>query len=310
MDITLALGGGGVRGVAHIGVLRALEEHGFKVKAIAGTSAGGLVGAVYAAGNSTQAIKESFIKLREKWDFSRKSDARPSLLGLSSITKTLSEFLGDLTFDELKIPFAATAVSLQTGKEIILRKGKVIDAVLATIAIPGVFPSQKIDDRVLVDGGVMDPVPIRLARWLRPDLPVVAVVLHNQPDDGQDFQEDLLSLPLPIPAPSAIIERFMKLRAVQAFNIFTRSLDMSGKQLSELAIKLYQPEVVITPLVGQIGVLQKVDPDELIQIGMDATQEILQELKSHSNWMKRIQRKVKYQVFSDPPPSYWENISS
>lgn len=305
MDVSLALGGGGVRGLAHVGVIRALENHGFNIKAIAGTSAGGLVGAVYAAGFNTQTIKDSFVELENKWDFPRNSDDRPSLLGLSSVTRILSELLGDRTFDDLIIPYAATAVSLKSGQEIILRKGKVLDAVLATIAIPGVFPSQEIGGRVLVDGGVLDPVPIRVARWLRPDLPVVAVVLHHEPEG---FAEDT-ALPLQIPGPTSIIERLMKLRPVQAFRIFTRSIDISGRQLTELAIKLYQPEVVLSPLVGHIGVLQRINPDEIIQIGYDATEDRLSEIKTHANWMKKIQRKVKHQVFSDPTPDYWENIS-
>jgi NTE family protein len=309
MEITLALGGGGVRGMAHIGVLRALEDHGFQIKAIAGTSAGGLVGAVYAAGYGTEKIKERFEILNKNRDFSRHSHDAPSLLGLGSFSETLSEIIGDITFDELKIPFAATAVSLHTGEEIILNKGKVIDAVLATIAIPGVFPSQELGGRVLIDGGVLDPVPIRLARWLRPDLPVVAVVLHNMPKDIVVEDEDDISLPLPIPGPTAVVDRLTKLRPVQAFKIFTRSIDISGKHLTELALKLYQPEVVIRPCVGHIGVLQNINSDELIEIGMNATQETLSELKSQTNWMKKIQRKVKHQISPEPIPEYWGNIN-
>ncbi len=305
MDISLALGGGGVRGVAHIGVIRALENHGFKIRAIAGTSAGGLVGAVYAAGFSTEKIEQAIEEMDENRSFMQRDSSRPSLLGISWVATRLSDLLADRTFNELKIPYAATAVCLKSGNEIILRKGKVLDAVLATIAIPGVFPSQEIGGRVLVDGGVLDPVPVQVARWMRPDLPVVAVMLHQKPDG---YEEDETILPIPIPGPSSIVDRLLKLRPVQAFQIFTRSIEISSKHLTELAMKLYKPEVIIAPKVGHIGLLQNINSDEMIQAGIDATEETMEQLKSEANWMKRIQRQVRHQFNPEPIPHDWENI--
>ncbi len=305
MDITLALGGGGVRGVAHIGVLRTLEAHGFTIKAIAGTSAGGLVGAVYAAGFSTEKMEATVRELEKSRSFDRHADDNPSLLGLSQITGILTELLADRTFNELKIPFAATAVSLQSGKLIILHKGKVIDAVLATIAIPGVFPSQDIGGRVLVDGGVLDPVPVQVARWMRPDLPVVAVMLHQLPE-GCSMED--ISMPLPIPGPSSIVERLTQLRPVQAFKIFSRSIEITSKHLTELSMQIYQPEVIIAPCVGHIGVLQSIDPGEIIQTGIEATEDTLSKIEAEANWMKKIQRRVKHRVKPITYPDHWAEI--
>jgi NTE family protein len=305
MEITLALGGGGVRGVAHIGVLRALENHGFKIKAIAGTSAGGLVGAVYAAGFSTEKIEKTVNEMNANRSFWHQSNDQPSLLGLSGITNTLSELLADRTFDELKIPFAATAVNLYSGEEIILTKGKVIDAVLATIAVPGVFPSQEIGGRILIDGGVLDPVPVQVARWMRPDLPVVAVMLHKTPEG---WVPDELPLPISIPGPSSIVERLTKLRPVQALKIFTRSTEVSSKHLSELSIKVHKPEVLITPRVGHIGLLQSVDVEEMIREGMNATEEVLTQIESEANWMKKLQRSVKGKIIPSEKPEIWGEL--
>jgi len=305
MEISLALGGGGIRGVAHIGVLRALESHGFKIRAIAGTSSGGLVGAVYAAGFNTEEIEETVNELDRNRSFSRHLNEQPSLLGLSSIAKKLSELLADRTFEDLVIPFAATAVSLHSGKEIILRKGKVIDAVLATIAVPGVFPSMVIDGKTLIDGGVLDPVPVQVARWMRPDLPVIAVILHKVPDD---WSGEEIGLPLPIPGPTQIVERLVRLRPVQAFKIFTQSIEVSSKHLTELSMKVYKPEVIISPQVGHIGLLQNINTDEMIQAGIKATEETLTKIKSEAHWMKRLQRKVKHRVIPEPPPDVWEKM--
>jgi NTE family protein len=305
MEITLALGGGGVRGVAHIGVLRALENHGFQIKAIAGTSAGGLVGAVYAAGFSTEKIEKTVNEMNANRSFWHQSNDQPSLLGLSGITKILSELLADRTFDELKIPFAATAVSLYSGEEIILTKGKVIDAVLATIAVPGVFPSQEIGGRILIDGGVLDPVPVQVARWMRPDLPVVAVMLHKTPEG---WVPDELPLPISIPGPSSIVERLTKLRPVEALKIFTRSIEVSSKHLSELSMQVHKPEVIITPRVGHIGLLQNIDAEEMIREGMIATEEVLTQIESEANWMKKLQRRVKGKFIPGEKPEIWGDL--
>ncbi|MFW5714005.1 MAG: patatin-like phospholipase family protein [Brevefilum sp.] len=306
MKISLALGGGGVRGVAHIGVLRALENHGFRVKAIAGTSAGGLVGAVYAAGFSTEKIESTIQELDQNRSYERRPNDHPSLLGLSSVANKLSALLADCTFGDLKIPFAATAVSLHSGKEIILHQGKVIDAVMATIAVPGIFPSQEIGGRVLVDGGVLDPVPVRLARWMRPDLPVVAVMLHKTPEN---WDGEYIPFPMPIPGPAPIVERLTKLRPVQAFKIFARAIDVSSKQLTQLSIKLYAPEIIIAPRVGHIGLLQEINIQNMIQEGMTATEKTLSQIKAEANWVKRLQRKVKHRVMPESCPEIWENIN-
>ena len=303
MKISLALGGGGLRGVAHIGVLRALETHGFEIMSIAGTSAGGFVGAVYAAGFSTEEIEEIFDEFNKNRSFMRRSSEQPSLLGLTSIANLLTDLLGDRTFEDLTIPFTATAVSLHSGREIILRKGKVSDAVLATIAVPGVFPSKEIDGKILIDGGVLDPVPVQVARWMRPDLPVVAVTLHKTPE-GWSGEES--ALPLTIPGPSQIVDRLTKLRPVQALRIFTQSIEIATKQLSDLTMMVDKPEVVISPLVGHIGILQNIDAHEMIDAGIQATEESLTEIKAQSNWMRRMQRKVKHQVLPEKPPDFWE----
>ena len=306
MDITLALGGGGVRGVAHIGVLRALEKHGFNIKAIAGTSAGGLAGAVYAAGYSTEQIEKAFNELEKNFIISPSRSKQPALLGMSWITKKIDKLLGDMTFEDLNIPFAATATNLRTRKEFILRRGKVMDAVLATIAIPGAFPGQDIEGHILADGGVVDPVPIQVARWMAPDLPVVAVMLNEPPDN---YEIDEKKLPISFPGPASFLDRIADLKAVQAFNIFTRSAEVSGEQITELAIQLYKPEVIIAPKVGHISILQDVNSTELIQAGIDATEQSMALLKSQGNWARRLRRQMRRRISPDPMPETWEILA-
>jgi NTE family protein len=292
-DITLALGGGGIRGVAHIGVVRVLESHGFKIKAIAGTSAGGIFGAAYAAGFNSQEIEELAKNFAENPRFKRHSSDRPSLLGVDGIYKILAELLGEKTIEELPVPFVTTAVSIDAGKEIIISKGKVVDAVLATIAIPGVLPSQEIGGKILMDGGVLDPVPVKAARWLIPSLPVVAVVLHKKPEN---FQDSSKHLPFTIPIPSTIIEQITKLRLVEALTIFTRSAEVSSNRLSDLNLIIDQPDVTISPLVGQYNLLDKVNASDLIHAGEIAAELMIPQLEKACRNSQLIRRRLKYGI--------------
>jgi NTE family protein len=292
-DITLALGGGGIRGVAHIGVVRVLESHGFKIKAIAGTSAGGIFGAAYAAGFNSQEIEELAKNFAENPRFKRHSSDRPSLLGVDGIYKILAELLGKKTIEELPVPFVTTAVSIDAGKEIIISKGKVVDAVLATIAIPGVLPSQEIGGKILMDGGVLDPVPVKAARWLIPSLPVVAVVLHKKPEN---FQDSSKHLPFTIPIPSTIIEQITKLRLVEALTIFTRSAEVSSNRLSDLNLIIDQPDVTIAPLVGQYNLLDKVNASDLIHAGEIAAELMIPQLEKACRNSQLIRRRLKYGI--------------
>lgn len=171
--IGLALGGGAVRGTAHIGVLEVLEKAGLEPAIITGTSAGALVGALYAAGSSAAEISAHAHSLR--WaKLVRPARTRKALFDTRHLAAFLDELLGGRDFAELERPFAAVACDLITGARVVMRDGPVSTAVLASAAIPGVFPPVQRDDRMLVDGGLVDMVPARLARELGADI-VVAV---------------------------------------------------------------------------------------------------------------------------------------
>ena len=179
MDITLALGGGGAKGNAHIGVLRKLEAEGFRVRAVAGTSFGGIVAAMYAFGKTPDQIEELFASVDQNRLYGHAAGDGPSLLGLAGASKLMDDVFGAATFDDLHLPCALTGVDLKSAREVILTEGLVRDAILATIALPGIFPPRKIQDWELVDGGTLDPVPVAVARALAPNLPVVAVVSNG-----------------------------------------------------------------------------------------------------------------------------------
>jgi NTE family protein len=171
--IGLALGGGAVRGAAHIGVLDVFERAGLAPAVVTGASAGALVGALHAAGMSAADISALAASLHWK-KLVRPAMSRRALFDTARLGGFLDDALDGRTFDRLGLPFAAVACELTTGRRVVLRDGPVASAVLASSAIPGLFPPVDRDGRLLVDGGLADMVPAALARELGADI-VVAV---------------------------------------------------------------------------------------------------------------------------------------
>jgi NTE family protein len=288
MEIALALGGGGARGNSHIGVLRGLEKEGYKIRAVAGTSFGGLVAMMYAAGFVPDKIEEIFLAVDQKRLYGRDDEDGPSLLGLSGVRKWLDSILGDKTFADLIIPCAVTAVDIKSGKEITISEGRLKDAILATIAIPGIFPPLKLNDWELVDGAVLNPVPVSIARMLAPGLPVVAVVLN----DPLDQPVPTYSIPVPAMLPKSIVERISRMNFAQTYDIFMRSVDLNSRAVANYRLQADAPEVIVRPKVHDINTLDKVNVSEIAQLGEDALQEVLPELKLATSWMNQFRRNL------------------
>jgi NTE family protein len=293
MNITLALSGGGVKGFAHIGALRVLEMEGFRIRGVAGTSVGGLVGALYAAGYSPDEMEASLRDIDQGNLFSRMHGDGPSLLGLAGVTAILRELLGDRTFNDLRLPLALTATDLTTGLPVVIKQGLLIDAVLATSAVPGVFPAKLMGGHMLVDGAVTNPIPVAEARTLYPLGPVVAVVLSPplgwQKVANNEFAETIPVLMTNLPLVYRLAGR---LRLTQAFNLFIHSMDLEGLMLLDKQIKLEKPEVVIRPELGPIGIIDRVDIPEVIKSGELATVEALPDIRREATWQHQFRRKI------------------
>lgn len=284
MEISLALGGGGARGLAHIGVLKVLERENIRISAISGTSIGGMIGAIYLAGWSAEDMRQRFMEIDQPKLYGHLKGDEPSLLGLAGATQVLQEMLGDITFAELPIPFAVTAVDIESSQYIEIREGRLLDAVLATVAVPGILPPRRWGDRLLVDGGVANPVPVDLARKLHPGIPVMAVVLSAP-------QNQTLTLPVPeIPGVAPVVEYISRLRYAQAFNIFLKSVDVGSKLLSEIKLEKDRPDLIVRPKLGGIGLLDRVNVDQVIKLGEEIAEENLDEIKRISSFGYRIQK--------------------
>lgn len=167
----LALGSGAARGMAHIGVLKVLEKTGVRIDAIAGTSIGAFIGALYASGVSVAQMEE--VACNVDWrQLARLLDPTLPTSGLidgRKVAQFMAELLPVQTFEELKIPLAVVATDVETGEMLIIKKGNLLQALQAAIAFPGIFTPVRFGDRFLVDGGLCNPVPVDVVRELGAD---------------------------------------------------------------------------------------------------------------------------------------------
>jgi NTE family protein len=227
--IGLALGGGGARGLAHIGVLKALERANIAVDVLAGTSMGGLIAAFYAAGRSATEIEaeaQQLGKLSQLLNLVDLGLPHRAFLSGEKFYAFLKDKLGPLlTFAELGRPLALTAVDLISGKEVILREGLVAEAVRATIALPSVIEPVKRNGQLLVDGGVLNNIPAGQARALGADV-VIAVNVSLDVHDDRLWQK--------VGLPAILVDSW-------------RADAISAAALTDIRLALARPEVILRP---------------------------------------------------------------
>ena len=289
MEITLALGGGGSKGNAHVGVIRRLEKEGVRVRGVAGTSFGGLIAVLYALGFSPDAIEDMFASVDQTQFYGHAPNDGPSLMGLAGVTRLLEDRIGDRTFADLKLPCVVTAVDLKSGSEVLLSKGRLVEAMLATIAMPGIFPARYIDGLELVDGGTLDPVPVAPARMLAPRLPVVAVVLTLP----MSIPPQPWNLPFHRHWGGMILSRLLsKMRYASVWDIFTRSLDITARAMTQYRLQVDRPEIVIRPQIYDIDTLDIVDVREVVKRGEAAAEAVLPQLRSLFTLRNRWRRTI------------------
>jgi len=177
VNVSLVLSGGGARGIAHIGVIEELEKQGLEIKSIAGTSMGALVGGIYAVGKLQE--YKNWMYTLDKIDVFKLIDFTLSSQGLikgDRVFKKMKEFIPDMNIEELKIHYTATATDIINKKEVVFTKGSIYEAIRASVAFPSVLTPVKKDDSVLVDGGVMNNVPINHVKRTRDDILIVVYV--------------------------------------------------------------------------------------------------------------------------------------
>ncbi|HEY42802.1 MAG TPA: patatin-like phospholipase family protein [Anaerolineae bacterium] len=253
--VGLALSGGGARGLAHIGVLKVLEREGIPIDCLAGSSMGGIIAAVYAAGVSLtelEAEANRMARLRELVKLVDLLPPRRGLLAGNRLRAFLSRFVDpSLTFHDLHLPLALTAVDLLSGEEIRLDEGPVIDAILATCAFPGVLPPVASNGHWLVDGGLLNNLPVDVVRNLGAE---VVIASNVTPDSVQEN-------PLEAPETLRLLPDFL-------WDSY-RAITLLGRALTRMRIVDARPEVLIQPpLPSDIGIFSSFPrAGEIIETG-------------------------------------------
>ncbi len=289
--IGLALGSGGARGIAHIGVLEVLEEYGIPIDAIAGTSIGAVVGALYAVGIPLKQLKDFSLSLNRKKTMAL-FDPTLNFSGMFSGKRiiTLLKELGleGVTFSDLKIPFSAVATDMYSGKKVIINRGSVVMAVRASSSIPMVFAPVIYKNYYLVDGGVIDPVPVDVVKNMGADI-VIAVRLSDYMDDKiveieiEEIEEERESLLEKIKRIERLREGKIDLRIpinrrkdkpMRFTDIVAISSDIMGRIVEEKCIE--DADVIISPYKNdlhdkRIKTFEFFRAKEAVQKGKNAT---------------------------------------
>jgi NTE family protein len=291
--IGLALGSGSARGWAHLGVIRALEQAGIRPDLVCGTSIGALVGAAYAAGE-LERFEQWALGLRFK-DVVAFLDVSLSS-GLFKGERMMDFFRRNFTdrpIEELAMPFAAVATSLRTGAEVWLRQGSTLDAVRASIALPGFFAPALREGSVVVDGGLVNPVPVSLARAMGADV-VIAV------DLGTDILGRHLRAHPPVEAPAGEVSEWIRklqgnLGAIipahspderkmpSMLDVLTTSINIMQVRISRSRMAGEPPDLVVAPRLAHFGLLDFHRAKEAIEEGKHAVERVAHNLPALSN---------------------------
>lgn len=252
--VALVLGSGGARGYAHVGVIKALQKAGIPIDLIVGSSSGSLIGGLYADSADSKLLEK--IMLTTNFKSFVDISVLPNHGGLISGTQEkqfLAQHLKARDFKELKIKFIAVATDLQTGQAVILDKGLVISAIIASTALPGLVKPVLINGHMLIDGGVVEPIPVRIAKRYHPQF-IIAINV-NQP----------------------LIEK----SPTGAVGIYTRAQEMIWRQFSKLSAQ--DADFTIEPQVGRVGTFALSQKQRLIKQGEIDTEQLIPQLKAMLN---------------------------
>ncbi len=292
--IGLALGSGSARGLAHIGVIRAIEDAGIHIDMVAGTSIGALIGAAYAAGRLDE-LEHDFRGIDRRRIGALIDPVLPwsGFIDGKKIAGFVRAHVSLKAVEQLPIPFCAVATELSSGQEVVIREGDLIDAVRASISVPGIFSPVRWRNRILVDGGLVNPVPVSAVRALGADI-VIAVDLNHHiveeknrsrrhtrraagrsrsgTRDSTDYARLLERIGATFktsgsPAVKRIRAWMEKERLPGMVEVLLGSLHIMQVQITESRLLIELPDILIRPPLGSVRLLEFDRADEVITIG-------------------------------------------
>ncbi|WP_167605279.1 patatin-like phospholipase family protein [Maribellus sediminis] len=284
--IALVLSGGGARGLAHIGVIEELEKHDFEITSIAGTSMGALVGGVYAHGKLSE-FRDWMISL-DHFELFKLVDFTLGAAGIvkgEKVLNAMKEFIPDVKIEELPIPYSATATDIIKHQEVVFTSGSLYDAIRASIAIPTVFTPIKKNGAVLVDGGVMNNVPISNVKRTKGDklvvvhvnanIPAITPVLNKKEEEEKEskYKKWLSNIS------EFLSSSKEKEHSLGFLSLIDNTLATGMLQLAQLTIKNGNPDILIETSRDTCGTYDFYKAKEVIETGRLAAQKVLDDIK-------------------------------
>jgi len=273
-DVALALSSGGARGLAHIGAIEELESNGYHITSIAGCSMGALIGGVYAAGKLEE-FREWMKtidrkKMLELTDFSFSIN---HLVKGNRIIEAIMDFVPDIAIEELPIPYCAVATDLKAGREVVIDKGSLFEAIRASISLPSFYEPIQRDDMILIDGGVINPIPLNRVKRNAGDILVgVDVSGHDYKSQWDEmhrlseWQKNDNSLK------AKILDKLIPDNIeFNYYTVLSRTSSLMIRQNSILMAKLMKPEMLIDIQMNRYGTFDFDKSEKLIAIGRQKT---------------------------------------
>lgn len=294
--IGLALGSGLARGFAHLGVVRALKRHGIEPTVISGTSMGALVGGAYLA-NRMDAVEEwayslTKFKVLSYLDFRVKSSG---LIGGEKLVKLMQDSFGDVRVEDLPHPYVAITADLVTGHEVWLRKGRLVDVMRASFSLPGIFPPVYMNNRWLIDGALVNPVPVSACTANGARMTIAVNVSGDiigktkRPGDTVPTVAgfDLLNFEGPTGVEDgkkqSLVQRVFRRSdpsGPSIFGVMVSALNIVQDRLARSRLAGDPPDVLIVPRIGHIGLMEFDRAEELIAEGEAAVERAMPDIKA------------------------------
>lgn len=289
--VSLVLGSGGARGLVHIGVIDWLVEHGYQIESISGASMGALVGGIYAAGKLD--VYKNWVITLDKSDVLKMLDLsmrRGGLIKGDKIINKLLELIGRQQIENLPINFTAVATNIETGKEVWFTEGSLFDAIRASIAVPLVFTPVTHGKRVLVDGGVLNPVPIAPTMSDNTDI-TIAINVDGEPEDESRIEkvsatmavqdkdeENWITSMIDEIQERFNLDRFDRDEQVSIQEVMSRCIEIMQQSIAKMKMAAYAPDILIEFPRDIAHTYEFYRAKELIKLGYDTTE---RELSKH-----------------------------
>lgn len=282
-DVALVLSSGGARGLAHIGAIEELESHGYHISSIAGCSMGALIGGVYAAGK----LKEfrEWMKTIDRKKMIELTDFSFSINHLAKgtrIIETIMEFVPDMAIEDLPVPYCAVATDLKAGREVVFNKGSLFESIRASISMPSFYKPVQRDGMVLIDGGILNPIPLNRVKRQKKDILVGIDV------SGHDYKaqwDEMHRLTEMQKQDNSLKSKILDMLIPEniEFNYYTmlsRTNSLMIRQNSILMAKLMKPDILVDIQMSRYGTFDFDKSEKLVAIGKQKTLHAIEKYES------------------------------